>query len=334
MRPLVPAPVGPAFLVSVRTPSRRALRGLVATLAVAIDACGSSQPGPALSLPPPSSLPASATSHVAVIVMENREYGEVIGSRHAPYLNSLARRYAAPSRLYAIRHPSLPNYIALTSGDTHRIASDCTSCHVRATNLVDQFDGAGVTWKAYMQGMPHACYRGAESGGYAKKHNPFLYFDDVAHDRARCGRIVPYGRLGADLRKGRLPDFVWITPDLCNDTHDCSVRTGDRFLSHLVPAILRELGPHGILFVTWDEGSSDRRCCGVAHGGRIATVVAGPDVRPGARGGGPYTQYSILRTIEDALGLSRLGHAGDAGTLGLDDLFTRPPRARPLSRAP
>jgi hypothetical protein len=261
--------------------------------------------------------------------MENKEYGQVIGSRQAPYVNRLARRYAAPSRLFAVRHPSLPNYIAMIGGDTFGISSDCTSCHVHARNLVDQLEQAGVTWKAYMQGMPRRCFSGAGSGGYAKKHDPFMYFDDIRLDSARCGRVVPYGRLGPDLRHGALPDFAWISPDLCNDTHDCSVRTGDRFLARVVPALIRELGPHGVLFVTWDEGESDRGCCGVAHGGRIATVVAGPDARRGSKGSGPYTQYSILRTIEDGFGVPRLGHAASDRTAPpLDGLFTAPPVLR------
>jgi hypothetical protein len=241
-------------------------------------------------------------------------------------VRSLAKRYAAPANLFAIRHPSLPNYIALIAGDTFGIDSDCTTCRVRATSLPDQLEAAGRSWKAYMEGMPRRCFKGAFDGGYAKKHDPFMYFDAIRDRPARCSRVVPYGELATDLRKGRLPDFAFITPDQCNSTHDCSVATGDRFLAQLVPALLRELGPHGILVLTWDEGSSDSGCCGVAHGGRIATVVAGPDVRKGARGSGPYSHYSTLRTIEEAFGLPLLRHARDRATRPLDALFKRSPR--------
>ena len=293
-------------------------------LALVLIACGSSGARNDSNLPPAHLLPASRTSHMAVIVMENKERSEVMGSSEAPYLRSLAKRYASPSRFYAIRHPSLPNYLALTGGSTFGITDDCTDCSVGGSGIVGQLESAGYSWKAYMQGMPHACYRGAEAGSYAKKHDPFMYYDRIRTTRRRCNRIVRFGNLSQALRKGRLPAFVSITPDLCHDTHDCSIRTGDGFLRHLVPALLREIGPHGFLVLTYDEGESDAGCCGVAHGGRIATVLAGPDVRRHATGPGSYTHYSTLRTIEDAFGLPHLGRAADAASLG--PMFKTTPR--------
>ena len=296
-----------------------------ATAALALSACSGDR-SPLITVPPPNLIPASSTSHVIVLVMENKEYGAVIGSRKAPYLNSLAKRYALPKRLYASRHPSLPNYLALIGGSTFGIDSDCTSCHVQARNLVDQLEQAGLSWKAYMQGMPKPCYKPGEHGRYAKKHNPFIYFDDIRTEPARCSRVVPDKALAPDLAHGRLPAFAWITPDLCNDTHDCGIATGDRFLKRLVPSLLHVLGPHGFLVLTYDEGDSDRGCCGGdAHGGRVAGVIAGPDVKRGARPGAAYDQYSILRTIEDAFGLDHLRRAAGQRTLPLDAVFRRPP---------
>ncbi|MFL5782522.1 MAG: alkaline phosphatase family protein [Thermoleophilaceae bacterium] len=297
-------------------------------LALAVAACG--QGGSEEVAPPPldtpaARLPPSKSSHAVVIVMENKEYDDVIDAHDAPYLSGLARRYAAPQSLYGVRHPSLPNYLALIGGDTFGIGDDCTDCSVDGMTLPDQLERAGRTWRAYMQGLPHACFKGAEHGRYAKKHDPFMYFKSIRNSTRRCGRVTPYTQLGRDLRDGELPDFAFVSPDLCADTHDCSVRTGDRFLASLVPALLRELGPHGFLVVTYDEGKSNRGCCGVAKGGRIATVVAGPDVRRGATGKGDYSTYSLLRTVEDFFGLPPLGHA--AGARPLDALFEHPPRA-------
>jgi len=264
---------------------------------------------------------AARRSHVVVLVMENKERSSVIGSAGAPYLTHLARRYGQALNGFGVRHPSLPNYIALVSGSTQGIASDCTSCSADAPNLADQLERAHRTWKAYLEGLPGPCARPAGAGRYAKKHDPFAYDDAIARDTSRCRRRVPLSRLAGDVRRDRLPDFAFIAPDLCHDTHDCSVATGDRFLARLVPGLIPALGPHGFLVVTYDEGASDAACCGDPGGGRIPTVVAGPDVRAGAVMRHPLDHYGILRSVETAFGLPRLGAARSARHGSLAPLF-------------
>jgi hypothetical protein len=259
------------------------------------------------------------------IVMENKEYGDVIGNADASYINRLAGRYGLATASYGVRHPSLPDYLALTSGSTHGIDSDCTDCHVSGSSIVDQLDRAGLTWKAYMEDLPRPCFRGAGSGGYAKKHDPFMYYDGVAGDPNRCRRIVPLAQLSPDLRRGRLPTYSFISPNLCNDMHDCSVKTGDRFLAQLVPTLLRAVGRRGYVVLTWDEGTTDHGCCGGSNGGRIATIVAGRPVRRGGRAQRPVDQYGVLRTVEDTLGLRHLGSAADTEHGSLKALFRRLP---------
>jgi acid phosphatase len=274
-------------------------------------------------------LPASTSSRIVVIVMENKENTDVLGNSAAPYLNGLAQRYGVATQSYAITHPSLPNYLALASGSTQGITSDCTGCSVAAPNIVDQLTIAGISWKAYLQDYPAPCFTGATAGNYAKRHNPFIYYNDIAENPARCSHLVGFDALTADLRSGQLPTYAWITPNVCNDTHDCGVATGDSFLASTVPSLLRELGPHGFLVLTWDEGSSNAGCCGgVAAGGHIATVVAGPDVVPGSQEGLPIDHYGVLATIERALALPLLSGAADSRSGQLDQLFTSPPRLR------
>jgi hypothetical protein len=296
-----------------------------AALALAGVACGGPAPGKAPAAPASAALPTSASSHVAVIVMENKESSDVADSSSSRYVTALAGRYAIATASYAITHPSLPNYLALTSGSTNGITSDCTDCHVAAANIVDQLESARLSWKAYMEDLPRPCSQVAGAGGYAKKHDPFLYYDDVARNARRCRKVVGFDDLASDLRRGRLPSFAFISPNLCHDTHDCDVATGDRFLSGLVPRLLRELGPHGFLVLTWDEGSSNAGCCVDAHGGRIATIVAGPDVRRHARSSRPVDHYGVLRTIENALGLPPLGGAARRRSGTLDALFAHVP---------
>ena len=281
--------------------------------------CGSATlQGPVqITASPIAHLRGGGPAHIAVIAMENEEYGSIIGSPSTPYINGLARRYALAKSMYAISHPSLPNYLALTGGSTFGIASDCTDCSVGTASIVDQLTGAGISWKAYMEGLPHPCFTGAGAGEYAKKHDPFIYYSRVADQPARCAHIVPLAVLGADERARTLPAFIWITPNLCHDMHDCSPSTGDRFLAALVPPLLRSLGPNGLLFLTWDEGTSDSGCCRLASGGHVATIIAGPGARQRAQLTTPVDHYSVLQTIEDLFGLPRLRGAACACTPSL-----------------
>jgi hypothetical protein len=255
---------------------------------------------------------ASGNSHVFVIVLENREFEDVIGSDDAPYINRLAQRGALAVRYFAITHPSLPNYLAIVGGSTFGIDSDCTDCSARGSNLALQLERAGISWRAYMEGMPSTCYPGGYAGLYAKKHNPFAYFPSISGNATRCANVVPGDRLDRDLRQGRLAAFSWITPDLCHDGHDCQLATSDGYLKGLVPKLLSQLGPQGFLVLTFDEGVTGKGCCRVAQGGRIATILTGAGVRHRARLRKAYDHYSLLRTLEDAFSLSHLRKAAGA----------------------
>ena len=314
-------------------PLGRSAAGLICALLVAcqLGGCGGGRAaGPVQTRPSPViHLHGGPAAHVAVIVMENEEYGSVIGSPDAPYLNRLARTYALASGMYAVSHPSLPNYLALTGGSTFGISSDCTSCSVQGASIVDQLERAHRSWKAYMEGIPHPCFAGAGQGEYAKKHDPFVYYTRVASRASWCRRIVPLSGLAADERAGKLPRLVWITPNLCHDMHDCPVSTGDRFLSGLIPPLLSALGPHGVVILTWDEGSSDDGCCRSASGGHIATIVAGGLARRGARLPTPADHYSVLQAAEDLLGLPRLRGAACPCTPSLAPLLSLGARRAP-----
>jgi phosphatidylinositol-3-phosphatase len=259
-----------------------------------------------------------ALDHVAVVVMENREYRRVIGSRKARWITKHAHRFGLARRYFAISHPSLPNYLALTGGSTFGIHSDCMSCHVNAPSIASELDDAGISWKAYMEGMPRPCFkptsRRDQTGLYAKRHNPFFYYDSIRRG-PDCARVVPYSRLRVDLA-ARLPRFSWITPNVCHDMHDCSVATGNRWLKANVPPLIRALGPNSAVFLTWDEGVSDRGCCGGARGGHVPMIVLGSAARHHAVIHKRLDHYALLGTIEMALRVPLLGHSAGARTLG------------------
>ncbi len=245
---------------------------------------------------------------VVLVVFENKEFPEVIGSGRAPTFDALARRYALLTDYHGVAHPSLPNYLALVSGSTQGVTSDCTSCTVPAPNLVDLLERAGKTWKTYAEGLPAAGFTGASAGDYAKKHDPLLYFDDVVARQERLRRIVPLADLWRDLAAHTLPDFSLVVPDLCHDMHDCPVPRGDAWLRGFLRPLLRspELA-QGVVYVVFDEGTGD-----TGGGGRVPALVLGPLVRPGARDRMPLDHYSLLRTMEDTWGLPRLGHSRTA----------------------
>ncbi len=258
-------------------------------------------------------------SHVIVIILENHEISDIIGNGSMPNLNKLAQQYASLTNYYAVSHPSLPNYIAMTSGDTQGITSDCTSCFVNQTNLMDLIEKSGRTWKAYMEDMPAACALGTKSK-YAQKHNPFVYYDDIRTNSARCQQNdVPFSQFASDLNNNQLPAYAWITPNLCNDAHSCPVATADQWLGPLVDNILHSASfdQNSLLVIAFDEGTTNLGCCGLSSsaGGKIATLLISKLVKPGFQDDTPYTHYSLLKTIETSWGLQPLlGHAADAET--------------------
>jgi phosphatidylinositol-3-phosphatase len=266
------------------------------TRALALSALALLASGAAQSATPP----VPAFDHVVVVVFENKEVGSVLGSRSAPTFNLYARTYARLTQSYAVAHPSLPNYLALVSGSTFGIRSSCTVCLVAAPSVADTIEASGRTWKAYAEDLPAPGYLGAFSGGYAKKHNPFAYFQRIVRDPERARRIVPLGQLSTDLAAGTFPDFAFVVPNLCNSMHDCSVGVGDRWLRQRIGPLLRL--PRTVVFVTFDEGRSS-----VRGGGHIATLAVGTAVKQRVAFKPVTTHYGLLRTIEDAWGLPRLG---------------------------
>ena len=258
--------------------------------------------------------------HIVIIVFENREFGTVIGSAKMPYFNTLAQSYTLLTQYYAVIHPSLPNYLAMIGGDTFGITFDCTSCPVPVDkkSLPDLIEASGRTWKTYQEDMPSPCFSGAEAGDYAMKHNPFIYFMSIRLDAKRCARsIVPLTQLSSDIASGALPNLIYVTPNMCNDAHDCDVPIADNWLKNFMNVLMPPLDRSGqpyLIVLTWDEGQGDHSCCGLpaSAGGRIATILISPQAKNGFQDSTPYSHYSLLRTIETAWGLPTLGHSADS----------------------
>ncbi len=242
--------------------------------------------------------------------MENKPYGSVIGSANAPYENALAKGCGLATDYRAITHPSLPNYLAATGGSTFGVTDDAgpSSHRISETSLFQQLNQADLSWRAYDESMPTACDLNP-SGRYAVKHNPATYYTAV---RQQCAvdDVQLEGHLSKDIAMGDLPSFAFVTPNLCDDTHDCSVQTGDAWLATWVPRIVA--GPNyssgnTVIVLTWDEG--------VGATNLIPTVVIGPSVPIGTRSAVALNHYSLLLTTEKLLGLPGIGAAAAATSM-------------------
>jgi phosphatidylinositol-3-phosphatase len=252
--------------------------------------------------------PLPTFDHVLVVVLENKSQSSLLGNADAPNFNALANRYAVLSHYGGVAHPSLPNYLALVSGSTHGIQTDCTSCVVSARNLADSLERAHLSWKTYAEGLPRPGFTGGSAGLYAKKHVPFLYFKNVLTKVSRLRRVVPLRQLSRDLAARRLPAFSLIVPDLCHDMHDCSIEVGDAWLGGFLKPLLRNPRlANSAIFVITDEPPHD-----VQPEAPVPALALGPLVLPHTTYSRSTSHYGLLRTIEDAWGLPRLGRSAQA----------------------
>ncbi|MGH9067196.1 MAG: alkaline phosphatase family protein, partial [Acidimicrobiales bacterium] len=322
-------------------------------------------------------------NHVFVIMLENHSRSSVIGDRGPngkltmPYLTHLAHTYGMATHYYGVTHPSEPNYIAATSGSTWDVNNDSPSNRYDHRNIVDELAAHHLTWDAYMQAIPSAGYGGAQyppapSTGsdtnalYVAKHDPFMLYTDVRSNPARRSHVKPYSALAGDLNSGRAPNYVWISPDTCDDLHggvyshvagrpdtpcpynatnddkyDVALKhKADAFVKGAVTTIMDSKAWTGnsAIWIVADEGSysatngatgheaSVAGCCdspvlpagdpdiskawpgGVYGGGLVPAVVVSRNGPRHAVDNTPYNHYSMLLTIEEGLGLGRLGY--------------------------
>jgi phosphatidylinositol-3-phosphatase len=239
--------------------------------------------------------------HVLVVVFENEDADNVVGSGDAPYLTSLARTGASFTDAHGEAHPSQPNYLALFSGSTHAVVDDRCPLDLSGPNLGSQLLDAGDTFVGYSEGLPGVGFTGCTSGRYARKHNPWVNFSDLPESVNQ-----PYSALPADFAD--LPTVSFVVPDLCNDMHDCGVAAGDSWAADQLPRYVSWAQEHdSLLVVTFDEDDG-------SSANHIATFLVGPMVRPG-QSDQRIDHYGLLRTIEDMYGLPPLGQAAGAEPL-------------------
>ena len=303
--------------------------------------------------------------HVYVIVLENYGFDDALYNGPSPFLRGLSRAQGLATYYFGVTHPSLPNYLAMIAGDEFGIRDNNPSCfasdlrllqhchRLAGDSLVDQLEAAGLTWALYAESLPAAAplQQANPADGpnalYAQKHNPFVYFEQIAKNPARLDKLRPLDSLAPEL-SGKAPNFAFIVPNQCHDGHGLKMcddpgqltRDYDAFVEKTVGLIRGSPNwtENSVIVVTFDEGEppagakeapSHIDCCGADAGGatlggnHIATIVVTKCGGP-ATDAVPMNHYALLATIEDGFHLPRLRKAARAPTLM--DLFDRPCR--------
>lgn len=287
--------------------------------------------------------------HIFVIVEENHDYNTIIGNTAAPTINQLAQTYGLATNYSGVGDPSAPNYVAMIGGNTYGIADDNPYYAHTVTNssLVDQLEGAGLTWKGYFQSLPYSGYMGTcfpvrcngipdADALYGSKHNGFPYFAHIQQSLQEQQKMVPITQLDQDLASGQVPNFDFIVPDQCHDMHGAPpycldsgpnnsatdqglVSDGDSYVNTLVNKItgsaMWSQGQNAIALV-FDEGNK-------ASSSVVAVVITNNRPR-GLKDNTSYNHYSLLLSIEQAFGLGCIQHSCDSTVQPMTPLFAHP----------
>jgi acid phosphatase len=251
-----------------------------------------------------------------MITEENRSYEDVVGNSQMPYYNKLILEYGLATQFYSDQHSSLPALMWFVAGAPVTPNNDTVSCNHDNDNVVRELLKRGYSWRSYQSNMPSAGFKGLHGGKgntYYRRHNPLIDFTDVCPGTGQDKNSMPYSHMAKDFAHGNTVNYAYITPDAVEDAHSGTFEAADQWLQDNVPAILArpEFSPggDGILFIVWDEGtlSTDNRCSDTVAkgcGGRTATLVIGPRVKPGYESKVTYHNENVLKTVCATMGLS------------------------------
>lgn len=276
------------------------LTGLaVCTFAALLLACGG---GGATGVQAPVTPGQPTFTHIVLVVEENHSYAEVMGNSSMPYFQSLTSQYGLATQYYADAHPSIPNYLALTTGLTETF-DDGFSGIISDDNIVRELLKAGKTWKSYAESLPSPGYLGGDSGLYKRCHNPFTYLSDVQNDSTQTANIVPFTQFATDLANNALPQYSFIAPNLLDDAHDGSLAQADAWLqANIAPLISSTtFQNNGLLIITFDEGDLSDLSYG---GGQVATLIIGSTAKKGFQSQTVYQHPSVLRLVLSGSGVN------------------------------
>lgn len=233
---------------------------------------------------------------VFIILLENQGYQDAIRNQK---FKELAQNGTVLTNYFAVTHPSQPNYLAMTSGDTWTDSDD--NINVDATNIVDLLEAKNISWKSYEENFPSRCFTGASKGKYYRKHNPLISYDNVRNNANRCAKIVNANELLTDIKSNTVPQYCFYTPNIDHDGHNTGLSGGADWVYSFLPPLMQE--PHftdgTLVVITYDEDNYKDQ-------NQVFTLLMGSMVTSGAQDSHHYTHYSLLRTIEENWSLGSL----------------------------
>lgn len=247
--------------------------------------------------------------HVLVVIEENKSFTQVIGSGEAPYIDSLAAGGVSLTNMYGLTHPSQPNYLQFFSGSNQGVTSNTDTSGItpfNTPNLGAALIAGGKTFTGYSESMPSAGYTGFDANGglYARRHNPWVQWqspDAPNNNHLAPATNQPFSSLEGNF--ANLPVVSVVVPNNLNNMHDGTILAGDTWLQQNLGAYATwAQSNNSLLVVTFDEDNSADR-------NRIPTVLYGANVRPGVQLDSTWTLHNLLRTVEDAYGVSHSGSA-------------------------
>jgi acid phosphatase len=248
-----------------------------------------------------------------IVVLENQDYADVVGSAFMPFLNAIARQGALATQFYANMHPSLSDYLIMTAGTDPSGAQNGWPGTWPGDTVVRQLTAAGKTWKVYAESLPSVGYTGGDTpDNYIRHHNPFVYFTDVLNSQSQLNNVVPFTQFNADVAANVMPNYSFVVPNNSHNGHDCptgatcslsdKLSTADAWLSSNLSPLLQNSTAiaNTVVVITFDESNTDN----TNGGGRIATVFAGAPIKSGFQSTTFYQFQSLLRFSLESLGVT------------------------------
>jgi len=283
----------------------------VTTAALVSPGCGGGGAIHVSGTPPPSA------AHVIVVVEENHSYSQVIGNSSMPYLNGLASQYGLATQYYGDVHPSIGNYLMLTTGQVETI-DDAFTGTISDDNVVRELVKANKTWRSYAESLPSVGYVGGDVYPYLRHHNPFTYLTDV-NGTSQASNLVPFSQFAGDVSSGNLPDYSFVVPNALDDAHDGTLAQADAWLQANIDPLIKTSAfqKSGVLVIVFDESVMTDLSHG---GGHVAMVVVGPSAKKAFQSTTMYQHQSTLRLVLSTLGVNSFPGAA-AAALDMGEFF-------------